>query len=584
VATLGGPTKSALSTRFVEVSKLGEGSLPRFAEQALPLRQAIICAAFPYRRQVEEFQQKLHLPSLAAVLSEASEEQDDRGLLPAFRFLGVDVQRREINREGKPINAWKTLDLTAELKPYIIANGTRFEPDPTDPPQISSLIVDGLWMPLLQQFHENQNNKYPPVEMELPNIRKTLDDLRAKPPEKIAVGVNPITSGAEKFNPFQVRQSRRVGGPTAPAGRLGSAAPVAAPTPGGGPIGGGGVIGGDGGGAFSAIRGMGRRDFSGRLAARGTPGAADPTNPAAEDIVVPEYVLVRVVDVTIEPGKIYEYRLHVRMANPNYNRKAEVLSPSYAVDKELNAEKERTDADWFVVPKKVSVPPEFRYYSIDMAEADRVLEGVPYRGIHSRDTPSRDQTVFQIHRWLEDAARPGAPPQFVGEWTVAERVIVARGEFIGRTEKVNVPLWNAPSEAFVLAAPVQQADRRQTVQPGIEVDFSLPDDDAILVDFQSGNQHFERKSRREERAEPVKVDEKTSTEVLIVSSDGHVTARDTSADAENLIRKDRLTKWRDRIRDVFTSSTPSPITGGPANPFAAPGGAGAPRGGRPGIR
>jgi hypothetical protein len=384
-----------------------------------------------------------------------------------------------------------------------------------------------------------------------------------------------------------VNQARRLAAPAAgPVGRpIGGAAAMAAAANGGllGGGGGGGPIGG--GGAFAGMRGLGQRDSSGRLAARGAGGAPDAGGNPGDGAVVPEYVLVRVVDVTIEPGKIYEYRLHVRMANPNFNRKAEVLSPSYAVDKELNAEKERTDADWFVVPKKVSVPPEFRYYAVDMAEADRVLQGAPYSGIHARDTPSRDQTVFQIHRWLEDAARPGAPPQFVGEWTVAERVLVARGEAIGRTEKVIVPVWYAPQEAFVLAAPVQESDRRrQSTQPGIDVDFSLSNDDAILVDFQGGMQHFERKPRREERAEPVKTDEKTTTEVLIVSSDGHVTARDTTADAENPIRQDRLASWRNRIRDVFTSAMPAPIVGGPANPFAGPGAVG-PRGsGRPGGR
>jgi hypothetical protein len=552
------PTKSATNVRFVEVSKLSEGSLPRFEEQALPLRQAIICASFPYRKQVEEFQRKLHLPSLGAVLGEASEEQDGGGLLPAFRFLGVDVERREISLEGKPIdNKWKKLDLTAELKPYIIANGTRFEDDPQTPPELASLIIDGLWMPLLKQFDENKSNKYPRVEMELKNIQKTLADLKGKPADTITVGTNPITSRGDSFDPFATRQKRVA---QAVVNRPSAGGPAAmTPQPGGRP-----------GGGMS--RGLGGRGTDGRLAPRMGPGGGQAAYAPGGNLpelegVVPEYALVRVVDVTIEPGKIYEYRLHVRMANPNYKRNAEVLSPSYAVEKELNTEKDRTDSDWFVVPKKVKVPPEFYYYAVDMKE----LEGRSYNGIHGRETPARDQqTAFQIQRWLVNAST-NDNPEWVGEWAVAERVLVYRGEYIGRTERVNVPYWHGPSEKFILLQPQQEATRQKV--PGVPVDFSLPDDDAILVDFDGGLQHYERKARREDKGETVKTDDRISTETLIVASDGHLTARDSTLDALNKLRNERLSIWRNRILDVIMANVQISQGAGAQNPFA-PGGAG----------
>jgi hypothetical protein len=533
-----GGAESTMKTRFIEVDKITDANLPRFAEKVVPLRQAILCAAFPYRKQVEEFQRKLRLPTPGAVLGEASEEQDADGtVLPAFRFLGVDVQRRTISPDGKPLDNWQTLDLAAAIKPFIIANGTRFEDDPKDPHELSSLIIDGLWMPLLKQFtDENKYNKYPAVEMELRHIQKTLQDLKGKEVEKIVTGSNPILD-KDDFNPFRPRAPRKK-----------QSAPSAAAAPAAGQPRAGDAAGGQ----------PGRRGY------RGAPV------PTPQGSVLPEYVLVRVVDVNIDPGKIYEYRLHVRMANPNYKRNAEVLSPSYAVEQELVPAKERKDSDWFVVPKKVSVPPEFYYYAVDQSDTDKEA-GRRYSGIHARDTVYRDgsQTVFQIHRWLEDAAREGNNlPVWVGEWTVAERILVSKGEFIGRTETVNVPVWSSPRNEFVLAVPQAQSGSSRRREPGLEVDFKLPNDEAILVDFEGGNQEFKRKSRREERPETIKVDDKTGTEVLIVSSDGRVMAKDSIEDALNADRVKRLDQWRNRVQELLFGTKPSP--GGP-NPFA-PGG------------
>src|SRR5262249_33560162 len=54
---------------------------------------------------------------------------------------------------------------------------------------------------------------------------------------------------------------------------------------------------------------------------------------------VPEYVLVRFFDFTIKPGETYEYRVQVRMANPNYQRTRDVAYPELAKDPELKPSK-----------------------------------------------------------------------------------------------------------------------------------------------------------------------------------------------------------------------------------------------------
>jgi hypothetical protein len=539
---------SAGKTDWVDIDKISENSQPRYAETVRPLRQAIIVATFPYRKEILEFQRKLHLESIGDVLSEAWEEPEDGEVLPSFRFLGVDVERREIDPEGKP-GQWRKLDLSESLREFVKLNGRNFEPEP---PGLEKLKIDGLVMPLLVQFKENRYNHYPQPEMELANIRKTLKDVENKKEDEIVTHVNPINS-KDPFNPFRPRK-RAEGGARAPA----AAAPGADFFEGGDP---------------RSIRGGrpgGRRPGGAAAARAGQPGAS------AEQ-AVPEHVLVRVVDVNIEPGKVYEYRLHVRMANPNYRRISDVLSPSYAVEKELQADKELKDSDWFVVPKKVSVPPEFYYYAVDQKELDGDREYRMQNRLHARDNVSRDQqAVFQIHRWLENASQGDRDFIPVGEWAIAERVIVPRGEYVGRAERVDVPIWNTPSESFILAQPTDNKRRRET---GIEVNFSLPNDDAILVDFEGGPQQFVRKSTRGERPETVKLDEKTSTEVLLVSSDGRVSARNAAYDAANSERVSRLDSWHNRVSEVRAGGQAPGA--GPMNPFA-PGGGRIPGGAQPG--
>lgn len=551
-------------TELLPTANMTEADLARAVEQVRPQRMAIVYATFPYKKQVEEFQRKLRLDSPGAVIEEKSEEEKNGVALPAFRFLGVDVQRREVRSDGQP-DAWQTLDLTGPLRQIIIDNGMRFEDDPE---KLKPLIIPGLWMRLLKQFDkENRFNRYPEVETQLANVQKTLEELKGKDPEDI-VKPKPELTTRPDFDPFAGAESQSAAPtPTRPA-----SGPPEANAPGMAP-----PVTGVPGGSFKPGQLGANRPRPGR----NNPGIPTPTAeraaPAATGAVLPDHVLVRVVDVTIEPGKVYEYRLHVRMANPNYKRNADVLSPSYAIATELGQDKERKDSDWFVVPTKVSVPPEFRYYVVDQKEID----GKAYRGIHAKDTVLRDQqAVFQIQRWLEEAEPSDGNRVPVGEWAVAERVPVWRGEYIGRTEKVDVPIWRGPSSKFILAVP----PGKQSRVSGINVPFSLPNDDAVLVDFEGGPQQYERKVRRDDKVEPVKVrDDNVSNEVLLVTSDGRVTARNSAYDAEDQERKKRLDDWRMRILEL---KLPSAVPSGPGSPFGPvnPGGGGGPRpGGRPGA-
>jgi hypothetical protein len=261
----------------VPLDKLAPALNVRPAEQVVPVRMALIAASFPFKAQVEEFRTKLRLRSAAAVL----EERGPDGL-PTFRFLGVRVERRELGADGKALTPWAELDVGAAYKPYLLRSGKRFEPE--EPPDLERVIFPGLVMPKLLAFRRHQ---YPAVEAGLKTLRKSWEQAPEPKP-----GVPPPA------DPFA---------PAAAEVRPGIAKPRPEPVP---------------------------------------PAAAKPRKPAppkappapvAAAALVPDYCLVRVIDVTVEPGKVYQYRLRVRMANPNFGRK-DVAAPELARDREIGPE------------------------------------------------------------------------------------------------------------------------------------------------------------------------------------------------------------------------------------------------------
>src|SRR5439155_5272773 len=76
------------------------------ATQVLPVRMAVVAGAFPYKAQVNEFRTRLGLHSDGEVLTEAAHDKDrdkNGNLQFAFRFLGVVVERRELDPDGTPV-------------------------------------------------------------------------------------------------------------------------------------------------------------------------------------------------------------------------------------------------------------------------------------------------------------------------------------------------------------------------------------------------------------------------------------------------------------------------------------------------
>jgi hypothetical protein len=251
---------------------------------------------------------------------------------------------------------------------------------------------------------------YTDVEKDLKDLAATIEKLKGKKPTEVAL---PSRFSTDDFNVFSPRAHLTQGTGEPGMGGFGTGR------------GEGGVAGAGGPGGLR-MPSLGRPGIGGRgepgigPGAGGEPGFGDPT----QQLELPEHCMVRLIDVTVQPGKRYEYRLAVRMGNPNKDRKREVASPTYATEKELVGEWSDKSLKNRIL---VTVPPELHYYLVDqkeVAQAENPRER--YRGPNVSANRDR-QVVMQAHRWLQTVRMSSGNPLFVGDWAMAERFIVNRG-------------------------------------------------------------------------------------------------------------------------------------------------------------
>jgi hypothetical protein len=292
----------------------------------------------------------------------------------------------------------------------------------------------------------------------------------------------------------------------------------------------------DGGKSEAPVDPSGTSGTSGTTAGREEGGTVPPPlqwNP-------PEYALVRFVDWEIKPGKVYAYRVRIRMANPNYKR-TDVAGQKLALEAELKS-------PWIDIPEAVVVPPERAYY----VEAKS----------------PRDQVTLQVHRWLVDV-RPDPNHTTlqhpVGDWVVAEKVPVNRGEFLFRKHKADVPYWAFDLDRFILAANPSEKDSKKK-EEGVLVELSTGDNEPLLVDFEPALQSYTRKlppAADSDKPRFQNVTDNAAVEVLILSPDGKLLARDSTTDAQDKEREERYKTWQARVKEAKANKPEDK----PKNPF-----------------
>ncbi len=527
--------------------KLDQSSL---ATQPIPIRAVEIAASFPYQAQIDEFMNKLGLPSEAAVLYEPSAvpDKDEKGqdvLVRSFRFLGVQVQRRSVDALGRPINdqgavvttpdgGWEDVDLQDAYATNIVLSGgvDNLEPET----RFRRVAFPGLTLrklPTLGDKRQPPVDEYPNLEDKLTSLKQTVDDLDKTPAKDIAKPAFTQKPG----DVFGLDPT--LGGGPAGTGPGGSVPPM--------PLGSSGKF---------PPPGM-------SIPPGGTGGPGSPTGEGALG-VIPKYVLVRLFDFNIEPGKTYEYRMRVRMANPNYGHK-DVASQGIAIDRELNEKKPTdkpvdNDKDFYVLPAapdskepmKVTVSPDLFYYALDQAKLDDKDPKIKEKEKDKdKDAPPKlplqpvnpaTQTVLQIQKWVDflTVKRIDYP---IGDWVIAERVVATRGEPIGR-QRVEVPYWRRQQDRFTMAADQTPKAGDKKYVATVDVPFVPDGKEPILVDFTGGDKTYARTHPKADdgTAPPpdAPVADKAPEEVLIYTADGKLLSRNATRDAADPDRINRL--------------------------------------------
>ncbi len=500
-----GSKKQDMKATWIDLAKVKESD--HLAKQPQPSRQVIVAATFPYKKQLEEFKSKLGLATLPDVINEKSQVKlKDGTYLPSLRFLEVVAQRQELDGDDKPVPVrgadgklveWRTLNLKADYRPYVFVTGLQTEKEDE---KYAPVIFEGLVMPRLKLFRaedfgaktgdkeaptkadRESVREYPKVEDDLETLKKTLKALETN----TAVIAKPKST----FDPDGL--------------------PIF-------------------GGAPKEESGEEKKKEEGKEEATGTE--------------VPEYVLVRVIDVTVQPGKAYRYRLQVRMANPNYKLLANRGEKGVA---DLRYAKEPVLESEWSAPVEASIDRELRYYAVDESEL-----APPTKGGRPKDAVRPGQLIMQAHRWIETMLTNTGAPLYLGEWSVAERFPVYRGEYVGRKVKVELPAWRYTREEFVLTVEAASGKKGKQ-QPGIGVDFGYgrlgtSQPEAILVDFDPGKGHAH--VRGTDKKAPTVADH-AAPEALLLSPDGELLLLEGARDAKDAKRVERVEKVRDRISEV----------------------------------
>jgi hypothetical protein len=247
-------------------------------------------------------------------------------------------------------------------------------------------------------------------------------------------------------------------------------------------------------------------------------------------VELPEYALMRFIDVTVEPGRTYEYRYKIRVKNPNENRTNEVAYKDLATKKYVTS-------GWFEVGKRITIPSDFQFYAVDMKEIDRKQwERYP--------APTKDQVAMLLQRWVDQfnpSEGRGGKDYPVGDWAV-QQVNVNRGEYVGGKHYTQMAIWDFYEEEFVIASRASSRNQKTVMMPFTESDTDCP----ILVSFEGGTVAF---SKPEER-KPVE-DAGIPREVLLLSPEGKLIVRNNVDERESKDREDHVKTWWSRIEETY---------------------------------
>jgi hypothetical protein len=247
---------------------------------------------------------------------------------------------------------------------------------------------------------------------------------------------------------------------------------------------------------------------------------------------LPEKVLIRFVDCGLEPGHTYQYYVQVRLKNPNFGKDKvkEVAFPAMAEMTHLESP--------FALTPPVYMPPDYSFYFVNQhpLATDKKLTG---KSTIDREPATDTKIPVQIHQLVQNPTAEDTKE--VGDWVVAERLLLSRGDLIARRNLfVEVPVWDPVANAFRLGG-VEVSKKVRTAKKAIPVDFG-DDTSPVLVDFRGG-----------------KIDE-GNIEVLVLTADGHLMVRHSyeDSDPESPVGQERVNRyeaWHARLESYRNAAT-----------------------------
>jgi hypothetical protein len=573
---MGGP-RDDKTVKYVTPDEAARDNL-ELAQTVYPLRAILVNMAFPLKKQLEEIRIALR----ARNLQEAMMLSGYRGQYGPV-FDGFEVERQIIYPDGKRTE-WAVYDHEAEYWSKIYARAVAYQPD------------DGYLVPLIRYNQAlaaplpqlaDQLGSYP--ELQIPAIVEVVKKMKeaGKQPvvasdwekrfQKKPGGDRPYAIGGG--NAFMQPNGMNMGEaqPGMPPGMPGAtgSSSFGPPRPGGLP--------GSPASGFPGATGspqMPPGNYPPGAGAAGYPPGMTGSVPGAAGMPVPgmpgaggfmqntqlgpesEYLLMRFMDVDVQPGYGYRYRIRVKMRNPNFGQKDKVSRAD-------EANKEFLYGQWAEIQAPFVVPPESYLYAYD---PDKYIEQAKALSEDAgRDTAAINkvmqltpvqkgqEAVVQFQTWMPGVRIEGTKKEPVGTWVVAA-MPVARGEYIGHRQLIQLPLWSAGAQNYVLrelsgSARVANVRDPKHQPKGWPVNFRIP---SVLVDYTGGRVNKQVADRN--------IEDDAAEELLIIRADGKLLVRNSVADMRDPVREKRNKDWDDwlkRVKDRKEVETSGPPGGAP---------------------
>jgi hypothetical protein len=286
---------------------------------------------------------------------------------------------------------------------------------------------------------------------------------------------------------------------------------------------------------------------------------------SAQQPIEVENLLLRFIDCDVKPGHTYEYRIQLKMKNPNFGGKERgkemarfVLDPAWATDPKF----EILRSPWVEVKQSITIPQENFLFAYDPAayrkQVDETFKGAAMRTLKERHQAKDHQAVVQVQQWRQEVRTGDGKREPVGAWIVAE-MPVGRGEYIGRKQYVRLPLWSSEVNNYVLREIPDKVLKGQEQPKGWLVDFT---DQSVLVDFEGG--------KVKARIGNTDYSDDVAEELLILGRDGKLLVRNSLADEGDPNRKAYTGIWESWLRAAELRKSPTGNTTGAPGEFDRP--------------